>query len=125
MKIGEKLRIARKKLGMNQDNFASKLKISLKTYQNYESNTYPVKLEIINKLIKNFSVNPNWLFINQKPVFLNETEEGTTSFEQTLKEAYNLTDGEISLFKEELLCSPATKKAIFKSSALKPKNKKL
>lgn len=123
MKIGEKLRIIRKKLDINQQDFALKLEVSLKTYQNYESNKYPAKLDIICNLIEVFKVNPNWLFINQGNIFLDSTEINDFSPETYLKEGYDITDFELELIKDEFLSSPPIKKSILKLLRAKAKKK--
>ncbi|HSA05994.1 MAG TPA: helix-turn-helix transcriptional regulator [Candidatus Gastranaerophilales bacterium] len=122
MKIGEKLRILRKKLdNINQIDFAKKLGISLKTYQNYEASVHPVKLDTINALIREFKVNPNWLFLNKGSVFLNSEETSSFTPDEYWKDGYDLTDYELELIKEQFLSSSNMKKAVLKLLRAKAK----
>lgn len=62
MKFGEKLRIARRKAGLSQEEFAKAIGVSLRTITNYETNhVYPKKRELYPKIAEVLGVNVDYL----------------------------------------------------------------
>lgn len=62
MTIGQKLKKIRKSKKKNQKEFAEILKISEKTYWNYENDAQEITVPCLHILLSDLRVNLNWLF---------------------------------------------------------------
>lgn len=60
--IGKNLAKVRKKLGMSQQVFATTIGKSMMMLRNYENDVNYPPSNLIELLIKNYNVEPNWLF---------------------------------------------------------------
>ena len=80
MKFGEKIKDARKKLGISQDQFAKMIGVSLRTVTNYETgDRYPKKREMYSKIAKALNVDVNYLLTEDEEFLLAaETKYGYT-----------------------------------------------
>ncbi len=74
--IGYKLKKIRKTLELSQENMAKALGTTGRTLRDYEKENFGVSYDFINKLVETYKVNPNWLFRNEFPIFLDEESEG-------------------------------------------------
>lgn len=74
--IGYKLKKIRKTLELSQENMAKALGTTGRTLRDYEKENFGVSYDFLNKLIETYNVNPNWIFRNEFPIFLNEETEG-------------------------------------------------
>lgn len=72
MKFFNRFREIRDYFEQNQSDFASKLDVTQSAYSKYERGERVADVDLINNLIKNFNINPNWLFLDQKPIDINE-----------------------------------------------------
>lgn len=67
MKFCEKIREARKKAGLKQDEFATAIGVSLRTVSNYEAGTrYPKKRETYYKIAEVLKVDVNYLLTDDE-----------------------------------------------------------
>ena len=72
MKFGEKIKAARKKAGMSQEEFANEIGVSLRTVTNYETgDRYPKKREMYNKMAGVLGVDINYLLTDDEAFLLN------------------------------------------------------
>ena len=74
--IGYKLKKIRKTLELSQIDMAKELGTTERTLRDYEKERFGVGYDFLIKLINRYNVNPNWLFRNEWPMFLDETAEG-------------------------------------------------
>jgi len=74
--IGYKLKKIRKTLELSQIEMAKALGTTERTLRDYEKERFGVSYDFINKLVETYKVNPNWLFRNEFPIFLDEKTEG-------------------------------------------------
>ncbi len=74
--IGYKLKKIRKTLELSQENMAKALGTTGRTLRDYEKENFGVSYDFLNKLIETYKVNPNWIFRNEFPIFLDEETEG-------------------------------------------------
>jgi phage repressor protein C with HTH and peptisase S24 domain len=74
--IGYKLKKIRKTLELSQIDMAKALDTTERTLRDYEKERFNVSYEFITKLVNVYKVNPNWLFRNEFPIFLDEETEG-------------------------------------------------
>lgn len=72
MQFFQKFKEIRDYFDQNQSDFASKLDVTQSAYSKYERGERVADVDLINNLIKNFKINPNWLFLDQKPISLDE-----------------------------------------------------
>lgn len=61
MEFGKRLREARMKSGMTQQQVADRVGVSLRVYQNYEQDTRRPKYENLAELAAMFQVSADWL----------------------------------------------------------------
>lgn len=61
--IGRRLAAFRKKLGLSQRDFAAKLGVSLRAYQNYERGEREISAGLIRALYETFGIQPVWLLL--------------------------------------------------------------
>ncbi len=64
MTIGNKLIQIREKLDLTQIEFAEKLQINPKTLRDNEKDKHAVKYEVLEKLVKDYNVNPLFFFFD-------------------------------------------------------------
>ncbi|MCR5636963.1 MAG: helix-turn-helix domain-containing protein [Clostridiales bacterium] len=75
MKFGEKIKDARKKTGLSQEEFAKKIGVSLRTVTNYETgDRYPKKREMYYIIADVLNVDINYL-LTEDEAFLLKAEE--------------------------------------------------
>lgn len=60
--VGERLATMRRKLGLSQRDFAERLGVSVRAYQNYERGEREVSATLIRALYKTFRIEPSWIF---------------------------------------------------------------
>lgn len=70
MDIFEKLKYVRESEKLNQKEFATQLNITQSTVSKYEKKERTPDFYVIKKLFENFHVNPNWIFFDIEPAFL-------------------------------------------------------
>jgi len=71
MKFGEKVKAARKKMGISQEEFANEIGVSLRTVTNYETgDRYPKKREMYNKMASVLGVDVNYLLTDDEAFLL-------------------------------------------------------
>ena len=71
MKFGEKIKAARKKAGMSQEEFANEIGVSLRTVTNYETgDRYPKKREMYGKMAEALGVDINYLLTDDEAFLL-------------------------------------------------------
>ena len=94
MRFCEKLKDARTKAGMKQEELAKALGVSLRTITNYESGEcYPRKRDIYHKLAELFHTEENY-FLNEDEEFLLSAAEKYGA--KGAKQAQALVDGNIA-----------------------------
>lgn len=64
--IGRRLEQVRGEKGLNQESFAESLRVSLRTYQNYERGERPISKDFLSALIEKHDVDPRWLLTGSK-----------------------------------------------------------
>lgn len=72
MNFFQKFKEIRDYFDQNQSDFASKLDVTQSAYSKYERGERVADVDLINNLIKNFNINPNWLFLDQEPMLLDK-----------------------------------------------------
>ena len=84
MKFCEKIKEARTKAGLKQDEFAKAIGVSLRTVSNYEAGTrYPKKRETYYKMAEILKVDVNYLLTEEEEFLLNTEEKyGTNGVRQ-------------------------------------------
>lgn len=70
--IGSRLRFLRKKLGFNQEDFASLIGTGRSNLSRMESGTYPPGKAQLLLLKEKLHVNPGWIMEGEEPLFLEE-----------------------------------------------------
>ncbi|MCT7530400.1 helix-turn-helix domain-containing protein [Aliarcobacter cryaerophilus] len=83
MNINSNLIDIRKKLGLNQTEFADKLETSQNLISKYEKGQVELPFKIINNLNKVFNININWLLTGNGLMFENEAGD-KDNFKQEL-----------------------------------------
>lgn len=73
--IGERLKIIRESLNLNQTTFADSFSIGQKTYSNYENEKRKISVEFQNVLIEQYGININWLLTGKGSMFLIDASE--------------------------------------------------
>jgi transcriptional regulator with XRE-family HTH domain len=71
--IGQRLCIIRNSYNLNQDDFADKLGVSLRAYQNYERGERTVSKELICAFIDVLNIDPTWLLTGKGDMYRNST----------------------------------------------------
>lgn len=74
--IGYKIKKVRKALELSQIDMAKELGTTERTLRDYEKERFGVSYDFLIKLVERYNVNPNWLFKNEWPMFLEESPEG-------------------------------------------------
>lgn len=74
--IGYKIKKVRKALELSQIDMAKELGTTERTLRDYEKERFGVGYDFLTKLIERYNVNPNWIFRNEFPIFLDESAEG-------------------------------------------------
>jgi transcriptional regulator with XRE-family HTH domain len=75
MGIGENLKTIRKKLNLSQNDLAEIFQVSTRMVGFYEKDQYPVNSDALERLIKKYNINPQWLFLNQEQMLLNTQDD--------------------------------------------------
>lgn len=75
MKFFNKFREIRDYFDQNQSDFASKLDVTQSAYSKYERGERVADVDLINNLIKNFNINPNWLFLDYGPLKIDDIQQ--------------------------------------------------
>ncbi|MDD3012642.1 MAG: helix-turn-helix transcriptional regulator [Candidatus Gastranaerophilales bacterium] len=73
--IGYKIKKVRKALELSQIDMAKELSTTERTLRDYEKERFGVGYDFLIKLVERYNVNPNWLFKNEWPMFLEEDKE--------------------------------------------------
>ena len=73
--LANKLKEVRKALGLTQKEMAQKLGLSLRGYHNYEKGERDIPTWMIIRLIRDFRVNPEWLFLDKGDMFFSKEYE--------------------------------------------------
>lgn len=97
MTIGNKLVQIREKLGFKQLEFAKKLNIDSKTLRQNEKDKHTVKLEVLEKLVKEYNINPLFFFFDDVNIFVNIEEQTNITPEQTIRNLFDLSKEETEL----------------------------
>ncbi len=71
--VAERLRRVRETLGLTQDEFSSRLLLSMTGYQNYENGKRKAPKELVIQMYLQFGVSPTWLLTGLPPVFVQHT----------------------------------------------------
>lgn len=98
MKFGEKVRDARVKAGLSQEDLAKKIGVSLRTITNYEvQERYPKKREVYSKLAEALSVDINYLMTEEDSFMTDATvkygSRGAKQAQELLSEVSGLFAG--------------------------------
>jgi len=72
MNIHEKLRYIRFLKNINKKQFAALLEVSQPTVARYESGEREPDYNFIKGLVSELNINPNWIFLDEEPVFLSK-----------------------------------------------------
>lgn len=72
--VAERLRRVRESLGLTQDEFSSRIMLSMTGYQNYENGKRKAPKELVIQMYLQFGVSPTWLLTGQAPVFVQGTK---------------------------------------------------
>jgi len=75
MSVGARLKEIRKISKLNQQNFAEKLKVTDKTYWNYEKDVSDISVSCLTNLFTLFNVNLNWLITGEGEMFLSDKND--------------------------------------------------
>jgi len=87
----------RKKLGLNQTEYAEKLDSSQNLISKYEKGQVEVPFKIINNLHKILNININWFLTNKGDMFFNENNEKLSQIDDNLEEKRTCTSIEKEL----------------------------
>jgi transcriptional regulator with XRE-family HTH domain len=74
MEIHEKIQFIRNSSGKNKKEFSEFLEVSQPTITRYEDGTRNPEFQFLKKLIENFNVNPEWIFFDIEPPFIDTDE---------------------------------------------------
>lgn len=74
-KLGRRIRFARKQFKKTQEEFALSLDISKSTLQNYETGKQNATSSTLQKIIKDFKINSNWLLMDTGEMIGNSIKE--------------------------------------------------
>lgn len=75
MNIHDKLRYIRFLKNINKKQFAELTGVAQPTITRYESGDRTPDYNFIKGLVSELNVNPNWIFLDEEPVFLKDQEE--------------------------------------------------
>jgi transcriptional regulator with XRE-family HTH domain len=73
--IGERIRLLRKNLDMNQNDFGKKIGLASNTITNYETDRRNPSNQVIELICRVFNINENWLRTGEGKMFLEIPEE--------------------------------------------------
>lgn len=96
--MGERIRILRKKLGLNQTEFGNKLGIKQTTVAGYESGARSPLDTVISSICKEYNVNEKWLRTGQGEMFVELSRD-----EQISKFAGEILKSEEDSFKKRFI----------------------
>lgn len=72
--IGNKIKEIRKLLNLSQINMAKDLNTTDRTIRDYEKGKFDISYSFLKKLIDTYNINPNYLFLDELPVFSNKKD---------------------------------------------------
>jgi len=121
MNIGERLKLIREKININQANLAKDLGISARMLREYEKDKFCLDACKIQILINKYNVNPTYLFLGIGEIFLNE--EISKDYVKSFKNKYKISDFELEIIIQELLSSSEIRLGLLKLIETKKKNK--
>ena len=108
--IGERIKILRKKLKLNQTEFGKRIGLAANTIANYEIGRRTVSEQTISSICREFNVNHNWLVDGKGEPFLPEP----TGLIDELKVQYNLSDTEVEILTNYLKLSNSQRESFIK-----------
>jgi transcriptional regulator with XRE-family HTH domain len=73
--IGERIRMLRKNLNMNQNEFGNKIGLASNTITNYETDRRKPSNQVFELICREFNVNENWLRVGEGNMFIEIPEE--------------------------------------------------
>jgi transcriptional regulator with XRE-family HTH domain len=84
MDLYEKIKFVRESSKLNQKEFADRINVTQSTVSKYEKNERTPDFYAIKSLFENFNVNPNWIFFDFEPAFLNVDDNNISIQNQEL-----------------------------------------
>lgn len=111
MTIGQRVKVARKAINLNQTNFGNRIGVSQATIGLYETNARPVTDRVIMQLCQAFNINESWLRTGDGDMFV----QNDTTLLQQLSEQYSLNISQQALIKSFLELSDEQRSAIVES----------
>lgn len=114
MNIFKKFKFVRDTAKLNQSEFAEALGLSQSTVSKIEKEGTLPDYSSLEKLITKFKVNPNWIFLDIEPIFLDD-EDNTLSFQnqQLIKDlSMILSADELNIKLQEILIDTTIKNII-------------
>jgi transcriptional regulator with XRE-family HTH domain len=78
--IGKRLKIIRKHLGITQSKAAAETGVSISTFRKYESEKNFPRIDFVEKFIRRYNVNPNWLFTGEEEMIKEKEPEKNGAF---------------------------------------------
>ena len=114
MEIFEKIKFIRKAEELNQKEFAEKLSVTQSSISKYEKNERTPDFNLLKNLFEIFKVNPEWIFSDIEPVFLDIDDNNITMQNQQLLKDIDLilTPEELNIKLNEILFEDTLKKIV-------------
>ena len=75
----QRLRKARKLLGLNQEQMGERLGLEQASYSAVETGKNDISSRVMKLLIQKFQINPNYIYLGYEPVFLPSDLAGTST----------------------------------------------
>lgn len=97
MQISEKIKFIRESVKLSQKEFAEKLNITQSTVSKYEKNERMPDFNVLKNLFFHFNINPNWIFFDIEPAFIEIDNNGLSQ-----KNAQLLQDISLVLNSEQI-----------------------
>lgn len=112
MEIFEKIKFIRESEKLNQKEFAEKLNVTQSTISKYEKNERTPDFYVLKNLFDIFNVNPDWIFSDIEPAFLDIDDNNITMQNQQLIKDIDLilTPEEFNIKLNEILFEDAIKR---------------
>jgi len=89
LNISEKIKIIRKKEKKTQEEFAQLLNIGISSVKRYENGDRVPDYSFLDKLVKQFNINPMWLFLDDENIKLADFSKYNQNTLQDLKQIIN------------------------------------